>query len=157
MKRRGASLNELLVCISLIAALLPLCGKLIWTLAQGHRAQVRWMEQNRDTFRLALQLKTDALAAESIEEVPIPRFINDRAAIEYANVEQGIERRVLKEDMIEHRDHFYFPRGAELSLSSEEKSKQIRAKVTSPSMQDHDARETLLTLLLPVPAAEVAP
>lgn len=157
MKRRGISLNELLVCITLIAALLPLCGKLIWTLAQGQRTQVRWMEHERDMFRLALQLKIDALAADSIEETAEPRFVSRRATIAYASVEPGLERRVLNDGAVEHRELFYLPAGSKLTISSNEESKQATAKVTSPSAQNAEEPQTLLHLLLPVPAAEASP
>jgi hypothetical protein len=131
MKRRGLSLNEALVSISLIAVLLPLCGKLLWTLAHGERAQLRLAEQQREFLRLNLQLKADALAAARF--APPAQFQRSTGeTVNYAMTERGLTRTILQKGERRHGDTFYLGREARLEFEADAESQRVVAVITRP-------------------------
>lgn len=150
MKRRGISLNELLVSISLVAVLLPMCGKLLWTLGQGQRAQMRWSDRNRELMRLAMQLKKDGLDAERFSSAPQPEFkqrLGD--VVQYSQSPQGLQRTVFRKGERSQGDTFYLGRESRLAFEADEFSQRVIASVWSRAPNDVETEQ--LRLLLPTP------
>lgn len=156
MKRRGLSLNETLVSISLIAVLLPLCGKLLWTLAQGERAQLRISEQQREFLRLNLRLKADAIEATRFA---LPSRFQRSAGktVEYATTDRGLTRTVFEQGQRLHGDTFYLGRDARLEFEAEGEDQQVVAVITRPRPRG-EMTPTRLRLATPLAAEpEAAP
>jgi hypothetical protein len=155
MKRRGVSLNEVLVSISLIAVLLPLCGKLLWTLAQGERAQLRYADQQREFLRLNLQLKADSL--EAARFAPPSQFQRPAGkTVEYAATERGLTRTVFDKGERLHGDSFYLGSGARLEFETDAEGRQVVAVITRPGLSG-DRSPTRLRLSTPFEVKEAAP
>lgn len=116
-RRRGASLVEMLVVVSLMSIVL---GTVVVTLHSMFRAdqQTRTaIERQGTTTRLALHVREDVHAARdarlsAADQDSAPSLtleLDDNSSIEYGLGGQGIDRLERRGDQIVHRDTFRLP------------------------------------------------
>lgn len=153
MKRRGISLNEVLIVVSMMALLMPLCGQLIWTLARENREALRSGQERRNLLRLIEKLKADSLQARQCSLGEEMQFeLADGSRLRYLVTAQGVERRQFEQDQLVHRENFYFPPSFRLTWESgDDAHTQVTALLTRSAPRAGLQEE--LRILLPVAAS----
>jgi|GEM_PF-1828465 len=114
-QRRGISLLEILIVISLVSLILSLSSTMLIASFRAHERAVAREDLQRSLGRLALRLRTDAHAAMSADTVPddaqngLRLTMVDGRTISYEAGDGEIVRTVRREDTVEHRDAFPLP------------------------------------------------
>jgi hypothetical protein len=113
LPRRGKSLIEALIIISLMSVIIGLAATSLATLFRLRYVMVRDTEQAAALDRLALRLRLDAHEATSAaaDNGYLLKFA-DGQSIRYSFAAPRVVREVRRDDELVHRDTFLMPRHA---------------------------------------------
>lgn len=108
--RRGKSLIEMLIIISVFSIVLGLTATTLVALFKTDRQVRRDLDQLTSLARLASRLRTDAHAAAScrIDQACV-LGLPDGRIVRYAAEGGKLKREVLRGEAVEHRDAFVLP------------------------------------------------
>ncbi len=112
-QRRGTSLAELLVVMTLSMALIGLSAKLLHRVMQAHSKSVAFQRGEQSAWRLSSQLRRDIHAANAVDVGPqadqaIVTSASERR-VEYRLAGKSVVRIVTQGDKTESRESFDFP------------------------------------------------
>lgn len=121
-KRRGASLVELLVVMSLGAGLLTTTAVVLHRVMHSHGKTRHFLDASRSALRLSDQFRSDVHRARKVTkdnlDAPIVVRLELGAAdiVEYTH-EGGVVRRTeLKQDKVASREEYIFPANSKLII-----------------------------------------
>jgi len=118
--RRGKSLVELLVVISILSIVIGMSTTSLATLYRLHRRYARDTEQAITLDRLAARLRTDAHEAVIVAVDEDCTFgLADGRSIRYAFTAPRIIRQVKRDALVLHHDTFLMPRDAVVQFEKE--------------------------------------
>lgn len=160
-RRRGTSLVESVVVISLVSLVLALSATMLIASFRAHERAVAREDLQRSFARLARRLRTDAHAASSAEMLPdkdaagVRLSLPEGRTIAYEAGRGEVVRTVRRDEAVEHRDVFALAGfDAKLSLApADQSAKQDAALVVVDfqSRQEHPTSHA--AQLLPLEAA----
>jgi hypothetical protein len=117
--RRGKSLIEMLVIISVLSVVMSLAGGTLILLLRCERQVKRDLDQERSLVRLGQQFRADAHAATGAEVGPACVLkLAGGQTIRYAAGNAGVTREVMDGEKVEHRDQFALPAPADVRFES---------------------------------------
>lgn len=118
--RRGKSLVELMVVISILSIVTGMSATILATLYRLHRRYARDMEQAVTLDRLATRLRADAHdAVVAAVDEDCTLGLADGRSIQYAFTAPRIIRQVKRDASVLHHDTFLMPRDAIVQFEKE--------------------------------------
>ena len=118
MKRRGITLLEVAITVSLLGILLASTAVLLTVLFRTEVQIRRDLEQQTTLARLNQRFRSDAHMARECTATDACRLeLADGRTIAYAWKPPRITRVVQRDSKVEHRDAFELPRGASVSFA----------------------------------------
>ena len=138
-RRRGKTLVEMLVLISVLTIILGLVATSLVVLFKTDRQVRRDLEQVTALARLSSKFRADAHAAASCQvadscDLALP----DGRVVRYAAGPQCITREVRRGDAVEHRDAFLLPATAtaKFELPDELQGRLVRLSISAAADSD---------------------
>jgi hypothetical protein len=150
-RRRGKSLIEALVAMSLLAAALAASTTTLAALFRMESLIRRDVEQAAAIDRLSQRLRADAHAAVACRtEGNCVLTMADGREVHYAAASPVVTREVLGGDKLVHRDAFYLPKDAMVRFETapEAGGKLVRMLIHPPDMTAAGAPPTRATTIL---------
>jgi type II secretory pathway pseudopilin PulG len=138
-RRRGKTLVEMLVLISVLTIILGLVATSLIVLFKTDRQVRRDLEQVTALARLSSKFRADAHAADSCQvaeacDLALP----DGRVVRYAAGPERITREVRRGDAVEHRDAFLLPATAtaKFELPDETQGRLVRLTIAAAENSD---------------------
>lgn len=145
VNRRGVSLVELLIVISVASVIVGLCAKTIHVLLRTERDQARALRTTVTVSRLAEVFRDDvheSLDAEIVaaENQPLRLMLNDRSGgeVTYTFDAHQLHRQETAANRGAHRDTFYLPPGSTARVDKPDSAPRVRITLDLPSARPDD-------------------
>ncbi len=137
--RRGKTLIEMLVLISVLSAILSVVAMTLVALFKTDRQILRDLDQATALARLSGKFRSDAHAASSCQigqscQLALP----DGRVIHYLAAPREIAREIRRGEVVEHRDAFLLPSAAAVrfELPAESAGRLVRLSIAAAPDSD---------------------
>jgi type II secretory pathway pseudopilin PulG len=138
-RRRGKTLVEMLVLITILSMILGGVGTTLVALFKTDRQVLRDLDQLAALSRLGSRFRTDAHAAQSCQVGESCQLtLSDGRTIDYSVAPRKISREVRRGDEVLHRDAFTLPEAAivRFELPAESQGRLVRLVISAKEDAD---------------------
>lgn len=135
--RRGISLVELLVVMSLGAGLLTTSAVVLHRIMHSHGKTRNFLAASRSGLRLSEQFRSDVhhatkVTASDLDAPVVLRLqLGEARAIEYSHVDGTLRRTQLDGEKITSREEYSFPAGSQLAIREQPSPRLVSLSITS--------------------------
>ena len=136
-ERRGVSLVELLVVMSLGALLLTTSGVVLHRIMHSHGKTRNFLAASRSALRLSDQFRRDVHRAREATTDGLPEGVvlrlqlGESRVVEYSHVDDLVRRTQLEGEKTAAREEYSFPRGSQVSVREQSSPRLLGLSVTS--------------------------
>jgi hypothetical protein len=136
-KRRGASLVELLVVMSLGAGLLTTSAVVLHRIMHSHGKARHFLAASRSALRLSDQFRSDVHRARKVTKdnldapVVVRLELGDAGVVEYSYVAGLVRRAQIKEGKVASRDEYSFPANSRLTIHEQPSPRLVSLSIAS--------------------------
>jgi len=145
-QRRGTSLLETMAVVAVMGVALSILSVSWHLLTRIHRRTDQAIQETRQVERLAFRFRLDMRETVAVQAAAVGTpdqetkeisphqswdlRLRDGRVVEYRHATGGIERRLKRDEQIEHRDLYRLPDWAEVQMQSPEPQRQNPARLS---------------------------
>jgi hypothetical protein len=136
-ERRGASLVELLVVMSLGAGLLTTSAVVLHRIMHSHGKTRHFLAASRSALRLADQFRSDVHRARKVttddltEPVVVRLELGEASIVEYSHVAGMVRRTQVTKGEVASREEYSFPASSKLTIREQPSPRLVTLSITS--------------------------